>query len=299
MREALHLFGPQKNLVGIASIPAEQNQTVGVLLLNAGVVHKVGPFNLNVEFSRFLANRGFLAFRFDTGGLGDSRKIKSNLSHHESILQDISEAISVLCDQYQLQRVVVLGLCTGAENAFKAALHDERVVGSVLLDGYGYETKKHKWNHIRDRVFDPKRIFNFVLRKLGLKKSNVKASNDLNADQSAENPADLDAELQALEEENRSDYIWTLPEKSAYQKDMAMLYQRGVKFLHIYSGGVYSYYSYKDQFRDSFKDEAFLQCVDVEWYPQADHTYKILKDREAMMLRVGLWLESTCVDTSR
>jgi hypothetical protein len=51
---------------------APRNRPV-LCFLNSGANHHVGPHRSYVELSRQLASRGYATFRFDIGGLGDSR----------------------------------------------------------------------------------------------------------------------------------------------------------------------------------------------------------------------------------
>ncbi|HEY5972738.1 MAG TPA: hypothetical protein VIT22_12400, partial [Pseudoxanthomonas sp.] len=44
-----------------------------VVLLNAGLIHRVGPFRLYVRLARELAESGFDVLRFDLPGIGDGQ----------------------------------------------------------------------------------------------------------------------------------------------------------------------------------------------------------------------------------
>src|SRR5215475_3162536 len=75
--EAVRL-APEGQLVGILSHPAANPLTStgspapGVIILNAGVLHRVGPHRLHVLLARRLAASGFTGLRLDLGGIGDS-----------------------------------------------------------------------------------------------------------------------------------------------------------------------------------------------------------------------------------
>ncbi len=268
MREVIHSFGAKCNLHGIATIPKSRNFETGILLLNSGVLHKVGPFDLNKEFARYLSTLGYTTFRFDFSGMGDSVKIKSGLSHHESVIKDMKDALDLMEGQYKLCRFVVIGLCTGAENGYKIALADPRVVGNIWLDGYGYSNLKGKWLQYKGRLFDIKRVAKYMNRFLT--DTNIKQPETLSDD---------------------DEFDWVLPPKNELSQALNRLHERGVKILNIYSGGVATYNSYRDQFKDTFKGQPFLDSMDIEYYPRADHTYKIRKDKSIMLKRVGDWLE--------
>jgi len=59
-RETAYNFGAQGNLVGIATTPAadaSRTDLPAVLLLNAGLVHRVGPYRLYTDLARRLAGQ--------------------------------------------------------------------------------------------------------------------------------------------------------------------------------------------------------------------------------------------------
>src|SRR5689334_20064244 len=65
------VFGGDVRLVGIVTTPAETRaDRTGVILLNAGVVHRVGPNRLYVTLARRLAQAGLTVLRFDHSGIG-------------------------------------------------------------------------------------------------------------------------------------------------------------------------------------------------------------------------------------
>src|SRR5205823_1145017 len=73
LREAAHLFGRGRNLVGVVTRPTRLRADLpAVLLLNAGNIHRVGPNRIYVRAARSIAARGGLVCRFDFAGLGDS-----------------------------------------------------------------------------------------------------------------------------------------------------------------------------------------------------------------------------------
>src|SRR5688572_9512999 len=85
--EALRL-GPDGQLVGILSHPAggraRTPHAPAVIVLNAGVLHRVGPHRLHVSLTRRLAVQGFASVRLDLGGIGDSVATSDAATFRES-----------------------------------------------------------------------------------------------------------------------------------------------------------------------------------------------------------------------
>lgn len=266
MKEQIHIYGEHRNLQGIASVPEKVNAKYpAVIVLNAGAVHKAGPFNLNVDIARYLSSQGCLVFRFDLGGMGDSGKIKDGTGYHESVMSDIKQSLSFMETEYGVGKFVIIGLCTGADHAHKIACEDERVVANVWLDGYGYSTTKFKLIRYLPVALNPKRLM-IAIYNCCIKKKVIGGVRGVDA------------------------YIWELPDKEKYIHNMELLYKRNVKNLYIYSGGVANYYNYKEQFSDSFKGYEFLKSIEVEYYPKFDHTYVLLNDRKKMICRIADWI---------
>src|SRR5262245_2725973 len=92
-----------------------------VILLNAGIVHRIGPARNMVEIARLLAQAGFLAMRFDLSGIGDSDTRRDGLSMEEHAVIDVGQAMDYLHRTKAVSRFVLMGLCSGADNGFRVA----------------------------------------------------------------------------------------------------------------------------------------------------------------------------------
>lgn len=157
MRERVVKFGPQGILLGIETLPdglASDSVLPAVILLNAGVVHRVGPHRMTVNLARRLAGAGFPALRYDRSGLGDSVP-RSRGTATGAAIADAQAAMDFLDKGSRLGRFVLGGLCSGADNSVRVALVDKRVVGIILLDPFGYRTLRFYVERIRQRGSDP------------------------------------------------------------------------------------------------------------------------------------------------
>ena len=57
---------------GLVSLPPGGRSSVAVVLLNAGLIHRSGPFRLYTRLARKLAKSGYIVLRFDLPGIGDA-----------------------------------------------------------------------------------------------------------------------------------------------------------------------------------------------------------------------------------
>lgn len=273
MKEKVVIVGKNKNLVGVLSeslLATSEPRKPSVLILNAGLVHRAGPFRMNVELSREITKLGFDVLRVDISGIGDSDKVANDSrSYEQRNLDDISEFIKYLYFTNNAG-VVVIGLCTGADHSHRSAVLNKEVVGTVLFDGYGYPTPKFYWKRYAPILLSFTRALN-VFKKI------LKRVFRLH-DKGSEDDSGVDA------------FYWKLPPKEEYIRDLEQLGKRNVKQYYIYTGGVAEYYNYKEQFEDGFGAKGLSKAVSVEYYDKADHTYSLRKDREKMFADVEKWL---------
>lgn len=140
MREEALTFGNGTQLSGIYTAPAvEASGKPGVLLLNSGIVHHVGPNRLYVQLARMLARKGHPVLRFDFSGIGDSEKSKDNVRFEVSAVAETRQAMDALAERSGMDQFGLIGICSGAEISFKTALVDERVTGAVLINAPQYK----------------------------------------------------------------------------------------------------------------------------------------------------------------
>jgi len=130
-------FGEGGRLFGILTLPSVppcNAQALPVFVfLNAGLLHRVGPYRLYVRLVRHLAQMGFSSLRVDLAGRGDSPE-RFGLTNQQSVAADYEEIVGVLESRLGRLRLVLGGLCSAADNVIRLARADQRVIGMLLLD---------------------------------------------------------------------------------------------------------------------------------------------------------------------
>lgn len=267
MNERPLSFGPRNGLFGIHTPPAVHREGAPTaILLNAGLLHRVGPNRLYVDMARRLAGLGFPAFRFDTSGVGDSELLDTGMLDIERSQHDVLAAMDALGDE----RFVLIGLCTGAFNAFRVALRDDRVAGCVLLDGYAYPTARSRIRHYRSRVFELDRWLGWFARRLGL------------GGRTAEVPGD---DLVVFENE--------VVTRERFEDELGRLLARQVEMLLVYTGLGPLAFNYERQMHDAFPDLDLDRTATVRYYPNADHTFTLPGNRLALLEDIDNWMQDT------
>lgn len=136
LSEQAILFGNQSSLVGIFARPVNPPDTTKptIVILNTGIIHRVGHHRMFVTMSRVLAEAGYPVLRFDFSGIGDSDPRNGNLSTVDAAMADIKEALDWVEQTSGARRIILLGLCSGADYAVLYGHTDERIAGLILLD---------------------------------------------------------------------------------------------------------------------------------------------------------------------
>ncbi len=134
-------FGSASSLVGVLETPAGPAPPAdlpAVILLNSGVVHRVGVNRLYVSLARALARRGHVVLRFDFSGVGDSGYRRDGVGFVRAAIAESREAMDELEAAAGARRFALAGICSGAVIAFRAALEDPRVCAAAMVNPIGH-----------------------------------------------------------------------------------------------------------------------------------------------------------------
>lgn len=140
MKEDILLCGKDQSLVGILTTPdapVDDPALPVVIMVNAGLIHRVGPNRIYVKIARALAVEGFRVLRLDLSGIGDSMPRLDNLPIQERVLADVRDAMDTLTRTYGAQRFILMGHCSGAMFSLLLASQEPRVTAAVLINPEG------------------------------------------------------------------------------------------------------------------------------------------------------------------
>jgi pimeloyl-ACP methyl ester carboxylesterase len=268
-------FGPSKSLVGILSRPSSEQpiRRPAVVILNTGIAHRIGHHRMYVKMARHLATLGHLAFRFDFSGIGDSASRGGGLTPLEAHQADLSEALDWLTASYQVNEVVAVGLCAGAEVALNYAHSDKRVLGLVLLDPTIPPTARFYAHYIGRRLTRLRSWLSFVSGR-------GRIWQDLSEQ------AKLAFGAQPM---SAADHCIRTELEQLYLKSLA----RNLKMLIVLTGGsIEGRQSYREQLFDALPNVPFRGRVSVEHFKDADHTFTSESARNRLHELVIGWIEA-------
>ena len=271
--ERIARFGPHDHLIGIVTRPQHPRPDApACLLLNAGVVHRIGPHRINVKLARALAQDGITSIRMDLSGLGDSAPAAAAMHSGAQAIADLRAAMAHLEATEGATRFVMFGLCSGAVNAYRLALADPRIVGLLMFDGYVYPT--FKTHFLRRRA-----------------RARTLSWGDL-----ARKPAQWlirmgKARPEVPESAGSNDEHLRIPTRAQFAQAMDALVARGTSVYLMYSGSFIEGYNYDDQLRDRFRGAKFLDGVRHDYVPDIDHTATSLPAQRKLIAAVRDWVQ--------
>jgi hypothetical protein len=160
---SLAIEQPFGRLFGVLTEPTVSETTdLGVVLLNAGAIRRIGPNRMWVELARRWAARGVPSLRLDLEGLGDSDGDDGRFAdvaelYVPQLVDQVQTAIDVVEAHGIAQRFVLTGLCSGAYWSFHGALRDERVVAAFMVNPRTlfWDASQETVRYLRRGLFQP------------------------------------------------------------------------------------------------------------------------------------------------
>ncbi len=252
MKEISDVFGSERHLVGTVTMPP-QGGRLGFVIVNAGVIHRIGPHRWHVKLARHMAGLGFPSIRFDPAGLGDSRVPRDAASFKEQAVRDVRDAMDHLQQVAGVREFIVGGICSGAENGFNAALTDPRIVGLWMLDGFAFPTARTRWRRytLKLRGMSAAQIMARMLHKLAAPAGRRGA---------------------AAEAPQASQKVGASPPAEEFAGKLQAIVDRRVPVYILYSGSIVHLFNYGEQLHERFAGRPFLRAIEVLYRPDIDHT---------------------------
>ncbi len=272
------LLGSRQSLVGILAHPTVPSSPAApaVVILNTGVVHRVGHHRMYVTMARQLAASGHRVLRFDFSGIGDSNRRVDQLSPLNSCLADIADVLDSLEKNHGVKRVVLIGLCSGADHAVLYAHRDSRVVGMVLMDPSIPPTARYYYHYIAQRLVRLQNWISLATLRSGLLKRLIAQAAHGVLPRSQADRLTLDG-LQY------SPYLG-----QCYRSAV----EHGVKMLAVFTA-ISPRSTYRGQMHDAFRGVAFGDALKLEFFPESDHLFTAGRERARLGGIITDWLAAT------
>jgi len=275
-KEQAALLG-RHSLVGIVTrpAPAQHKDEPAIVILNTGIVHRVGHHRMYVSLSRELAKTGRTVVRFDFAGIGDSKPRSDSTSPLMASLSDIREVLDTLEKTHGMKKFILVGLCSGADHAVLYAHTDARVVGLVLMDPTLPPTLRYYLHYVMQRLKNIRNWISVATGRSGLMR--LLSTHVLSSVRSKPQIEGL-----SLQNLRFSSYLPQCYRGAA---------ERGVRMLAVFTS-VSVRHTYKQQMTDAFPEASAGGKLRLEFFPESDHLFSGEKVRSRLGAVICDWLDS-------
>jgi len=265
MTENILTFGPESHLTATLTRPMGPSRATAILLLNAGVIHRMGPHRINVKLARHLAANGHTVLRLDLSGQGDSANSEAVLPYEEQAVIDIRSAMDHLERLTSIRSFALAGICSAAHHGVSVALADDRLAALWLMDTHAYPTPRTRWVRARKQL---QIDLGGTLARWALKAVQMLAS------RARSGQARLD------------DNPYPTPAKAEFARVVQALLDRQVRLQFVYTGGMFWQHNHASQWRDTFRDFGAVAQAPCDLLPDVDHTASTLHAQQRLMASV-------------
>jgi dienelactone hydrolase len=272
------MIGARKTLVGIVTQRgdgAPEDRPVFVIL-NTGIIHRVGHHRMYVTLARELAEAGYQVLRFDLSGVGDSERREDGLSLLDGVLADVGEVIDWLATARQARRIILVGLCAGADHSLVYGISDSRVCGVVLLDPSIPPTRRYYLRYFVRQSVRPQSWINVATGRgpfWGLIRKFFGSADD---------------EAWERRRLNLSDPTIRSFLQNAYQRLMDLR----IPCLAVFTSGQPNQHNYGRQILDAFPAVPFGDQLQLEYFAGSDHLFTSEADRKRLFGIVMAWAQT-------
>lgn len=288
MREEVLTIGEPDALIGILSQPDEGVETdlPCLLLLNSGILHRVGPNRLYVKMARALADEGFPVFRFDLSGIGDSSMRNDHRPLQTRWVGEVREVMDALEARHGITRFGLTGICLGATLSFKTACEDPRVVGAALINAQ---------DHLHDGTDE---LLHAEIRQSANARHNwrIAFSSSMSGQKwrkALRGEVDVRGVARLLKAQAsrflKPKESTSLSDIDGIEASFDALDQRGAKVLHIYSEGDVGLDYLELMLGDRMAAQQERGALQIETIAGSNHTFTLLQNQSDLIASVGRW----------
>jgi pimeloyl-ACP methyl ester carboxylesterase len=277
--ERVLMLGAGEALAATLTRPVGEGQGPAVLILNAGVVHRVGHHRMYVTLARRLARAGHVVLRFDFPGVGDSPAMTGDASPLEVNLASIRELLDWIERSFGVDRFVLLGLCSGADQSAVYAGGDARVIGVALLDPSIPRTWRYRLVDVGRRLARREPWLNvFMGRGRFWGRFRRSAGRAAWSERTREHFSRVNLEH---------------PEVVAFlERTYQQTVDNGTEILAVFTAGPDYQHNYRTQILDALPRVRFGDKLDLHFFRDCDHTFTREWQRDRLFALVERWLQA-------
>jgi pimeloyl-ACP methyl ester carboxylesterase len=265
------LFGSWTSLVGIVTkaVSPTSADRPAIVILNTGIIHRVGHHRMFVTMSRALGAVGYTVLRFDFSGIGDSSPRYDGLPLVDACMAEIREALDWLERDGAASRMILIGLCSGADHAVLYGHTDPRIVGLVLMDPSIPPTLRYYVHYIGRRLRRLRSWFNVLSGRSHTLRMLMRHMLPI----AQRYPLRNRVPRQTIERHYRNSV------------------DSGIEILAIFTEET-TRQTYRDQMIEALPNVSFGDRLTLEFFPGSDHTFALESDRSRLIQLILQWVSA-------
>lgn len=279
-RERTVQFGRADHLNGVLTTPRGKGAGIEAIMImvNSGIVHRVGASRLYVDMARVLASDGVATLRFDLSGIGESDVPPGTDGIQEIVDADLDDAIEFARSREQDAPLIGLGLCSGAHDLVRAVRRGAPLAGVILLDLFGeYVNKSHVVRHYAGRFARIDSWKNALFHP-------VKAISKLGERVAATREDGVNRD------DETSIGVRPVLTRKSLEELLDGVVEGGPDALFVFTAGLEENYNYRDQFADVFPEHAESERVTWNYISEANHMFTSEESRRVLLDTVTDWM---------
>jgi pimeloyl-ACP methyl ester carboxylesterase len=278
--EQILLLGAKASLCGVLARPVSAPTGLPIVLLNTGIIHRVGHHRMNVTIARRYAARGHPVVRFDFGGIGDSPVQSETLAPLDANVASIGEVCDWIETNLGQSEFILMGLCSGADHSIIQASRDPRIAGVVLIDPSIPRTFRF---FLKNTARDLTRRRVWVNLATGNGNTWARIRRLIGRSGGSDRPEPRKASFARPDLEN--------PEVISFlERTYQDAVDNGARILAIFTGGHTFQHNYRRQILDALPRVDFGKQLDLHYYADCDHTFTYERHRSRLLAELDRWI---------
>jgi alpha/beta superfamily hydrolase len=293
MEKIIEFFNSEsQKLIGILHEPTDIHRPQGkknfIVLLNSGLVDKVGPHRLYIKIARRLSSEGYFVLRFDSHGLGDSEGNLKKGSNRDNFLliqkgifiDDTLSSVKYLNKEMQPNSISIMGLCGGAVTAILSDAKEQNIKNIILFDPPVYLENS-------DICVEEDKLIkieeNNITRTFKKKYKTLK-----------ESLACLLRIKHGINYESQTKKTLRRPLNVQFVESTLSYIRSKRKVLFILGGNDFIAHEFKFMFEKIFLNNKYRNFFEVLSITHANHEFHSLKAQEILLDKISSWLKLQC-----
>jgi hypothetical protein len=190
------------------------------------------------------------------------------------MVAETRQGMEVLASSRGARSFLLIGICSGADNALRAAGHDARVVGAALIEPYSVPAPGFLFYSYRHKLLNVRSWWRLLRGHSELLRLLRERREEAAAPEAPELPPAMDS---------------IVPSREDLVRQVRTLLERGVDLCFVYSAGSLAYFNYLSLLRRQVRRALSAGRARLRVLKDTDHVFTPLAVQETLVAAVRDW----------